>query len=277
MDKRQLKAFICVFEERNITRAAQLLNLTQPALSATIKLLEEELATTLFIRRPRGVEVTEDARVLYPQARKMLSDMQALVTRFRQPSDCLPLKIGVEGDVAPAQLAQLLTAIRQHFPTVLLNVEPGCVGDIRLACESLRCEDELFMPLFEEHYVLAYPASHALSQLETLTHDQLHPLPWVMVPTDESHQRLLPFYGAGAAAANAGSYALALDLAEAGFGVTIAPAPLVAARHRLAWRALPGQPLMRRVGICYAVQAQANPAVERVLAHFSLGVSLRTS
>lgn len=87
MDKRQLKAFICVFEERNITRAAQLLNLTQPALSATIKLLEEELATTLFIRRPRGVEVTEDARVLYPQARKMLSDMQALVTRFRQPSD----------------------------------------------------------------------------------------------------------------------------------------------------------------------------------------------
>ena len=75
MDKRQLKAFICVFEERNITRAAQLLNLTQPALSATIKLLEEELATTLFIRRPRGVEVTEDARVLYPQARKMLSDM----------------------------------------------------------------------------------------------------------------------------------------------------------------------------------------------------------
>ncbi|KAA8667142.1 LysR substrate-binding domain-containing protein, partial [Pantoea dispersa] len=76
---------------------------------------------------------------------------------------------------------------------------------------------------------------------------------------------------------NAGSYALALDLAEAGFGVTIAPAPLVAARHRLAWRALPGQPLMRRVGICYAVQAQANPAVERVLAHFSHGAPLRTS
>lgn len=98
-----------------------------------------------------------------------------------------------------------------------------------------------------------------------------------MVPTDESHQRLLPFYGAGAAAANAGSYALALDLAEAGFGVTIAPAPLVAARHRLAWRALPGQPLMRRVGICYAVQAQANPAVERLLAHFSHGAPLRTS
>jgi len=66
MDKRQLNAFICVFEERNITRAAEQLNLTQPALSATIKALEESLSTRLFIRKPRGVEVTEDARALYP-------------------------------------------------------------------------------------------------------------------------------------------------------------------------------------------------------------------
>lgn len=84
MDKRQLKAFMCVFEERNITRAAALLNLTQPALSATIKALEEELGTQLFERKPRGVEVTEDARVLYPHARRMIGDMSALACRFRK-------------------------------------------------------------------------------------------------------------------------------------------------------------------------------------------------
>lgn len=269
MDKRQLTAFICVFEERNITRAAQQLNLTQPALSATIRLLEEELNTALFVRKPRGVDVTEEARVLYPQARKMLSDMTALVARFRNPTDCLPLHIGVEGDVATEQLGYVLREIREHFPTVLVTADPGCVGDIRLACESLRCEDELFMPLFDEHYVLAYPNGHALSNVANLMFEHLHQLPWIATPQLESHQRLLPFYGAAAASAHAGSYAVALDMVEAGSGVTIAPAPLVLSRPHLGSRTLPGQPLQRRVGICYAVQAQTNPTVAGLLAHLS--------
>lgn len=272
MDKRQLKAFICVFEERNITRAAQLLSLTQPALSATIKALEDDLGIPLFIRKTRGVDVTEDARVLYPHARRMINDMAALASRFRKRQDKTPLTIGIEHDIASSHLVTLLEKARTTLPDVLLTLDPGCTGDIRLGCESLRCEDELFIPLFDENYELAFPATHPLNQESALTIEQLHDQSWVMFPTHDSHQRFLPFYGASAStpAANAGNFMLALDLVEAGFGLTIAPKPLVETRCNLASRPLPGHPLMRRIGICYAVQALENPAIEQLLKGLSV-------
>ncbi|MBB1200500.1 LysR family transcriptional regulator [Enterobacteriaceae bacterium 89] len=267
MDKRQLSAFICVFEERNITRASEQLSLTQPALSATIKALEEELGTLLFVRKPRGVDVTEDARALYPHARRMIDEMTALTSRFRQRRDKAPLTIGIEQDIAAASLKFLLEKCRAELPDALITLDPGCTGDIRFGCESLRCEDELFMPLFEERYVLAFPESHPFATLDEVTAEQLCNQQWIMTPGHDSHQRFLPFYGVNAEmpAANAGSFTLALDLVEAGFGLTIAPALLVESRCDLACRPLPGYPLMRRVGICYAIQATENPEVQRLL------------
>ncbi|PKB87226.1 LysR family transcriptional regulator [Ewingella americana] len=269
MDKRQLKAFMCVFEERNITRAAALLNLTQPALSATIKALEEELGTQLFERKPRGVEVTEDARVLYPHARRMIGDMSALACRFRKKQDKVQLNIGIEQDIAAAHLSNLMGRISLVLPEVLVTLDPGCTGDIRLGCENLLCEDELFIPMFDESYVLAFPQNHPIGQVPKLTLEQLHEQPWVMSPEHESHQRFLPLYGAsgGIPRANAGNFTLALDLVAAGYGLTIAPASLVEAHCELSSRPLPGHPLMRRVGICYAIQAQLNPTIELLLAN----------
>jgi DNA-binding transcriptional LysR family regulator len=268
MDKRQLSAFIAVFEERNITRAAEQLSLTQPALSATVKALEEELGTRLFVRKPRGVEVTEDARALYPHACRMIQDMATLTARFRKREDRAPLTIGIEQDIATPCLASLLHLISHEIPDTVVTLDPGCTGDIRLGCESLRCEDELFMPLVDERYVLAFPAGHAFSKVEELSAEQLISQPWVMYPAHDSHQRFLPLYGTsgGAPNANAGSFTLALDLVEAGFGLAIAPQTLVDSRCDLSWRTLPGYPLLRRIGICYAVQAAENPAVSRFLA-----------
>ena len=54
MDMRHLKAFIAVFEARNITAAAQRLCVAQPTLSVTIRQLEDDLGTPLFLRQARG-------------------------------------------------------------------------------------------------------------------------------------------------------------------------------------------------------------------------------
>ncbi|MGJ3449136.1 LysR family transcriptional regulator, partial [Enterobacter sp. PTB] len=58
--------------------------LTQPALSATIKMLEDDLGTPLFLRQPRGVDVTQDARILYPHARRMVAELDTLTRSFRR-------------------------------------------------------------------------------------------------------------------------------------------------------------------------------------------------
>lgn len=271
MDKRQLSAFICVFEERNITRAAKQLSLTQPALSATIRALEEELDTQLFLRKARGVDVTDEARALYPHACRMIQDMAALASRFRQRQTRLPLHIGIEQDIASSCLVSLLQKLRQQQPETRVTLEPGCTGDIRLGCESLRCEDELFLPLLEERYVLAYPVAHPLGQADDLTAEQLCNQRWVMYPAHDSHQRFLPFYGTSASSpdASAGSFTLALDLVEAGAGLAIVPDSLAAARGDLVSRQLPGYPLVRRIGICYTLQAAENPTVEQLLSQLS--------
>lgn len=269
MDYRQLKCFIAVFEERNITSAARRMFLTQPALSATIKALEQELEVALFDRLPRGVEVTADARVLYPQARRMVAEADALARSFRKEQNRQQVVIGIESDIATSQVEQVLRAVQQKEYPLLITLEPDCTGEIRFGSEDQRCEDELFLPLFTEPYVLALADDHPLGRSEQLTAADLQDIDWIQCPGHDSHQRLLPLYGARAAspAANAGNLTLALHLVQSGMGAAIVPESLAQARCNVITRALPEQPLVRRTGICYAVQTQAIPSVAWLLEH----------
>ncbi|BBG61381.1 LysR family transcriptional regulator [Providencia rustigianii] len=267
MDKRQLRAFICVFEERNITHAAELLHVTQPALSSTIKALEDELDTQLFIRKPRGVDVTEHARMLYPHACRMINDMDVLASRFSKRQSQTELTIGIEQDIPSSCLSYLLATIQHNLDNVQLTLDPGCTGNIRLGCESLRCEDELFITLFEDTYALAYPVDHPISQIDELTLAHLYNQNWILYPESNFHQRFQLFYDSsvGGNNTNAGSFSLALDLVEAGFGLTIAPSLLIKSRCHLASRQLPSYPLPHRIGICYTIQALENYGVSQLL------------
>lgn len=266
MDSRQLHAFLCVFEERNITAAARRLHLTQPALSATIKALEEALGTQLFVRLPRGVDVTGDARTLYPQAQRMRAEAQALMQQFRHKRDRLPLSIGIERDIAEADIAALAARLQALEPRLLLTLEPGCSGHARLAPEDDRCEDELFLPLREEAYALAVPRTHALTGDTPPGPEELASASWITCPSHYSHQRLLPLYGAMAAfpAAQAGSLQLALSMAAAGIGLAIAPRSLIQQHGALQAMPLPGGQLTRRLGLCYAVAALDHPVLARL-------------
>ncbi|BBH45827.1 LysR family transcriptional regulator [Pseudomonas sp. KU43P] len=243
MDYRQLRAFIAVFEARNVTAAARAIHLSQPALSGSIKALEEALGTTLFVRQARGVEVTEDARALYPEAQRMVADAGRLLTRFKRDRERAPLQIGIESDVGAAVVRQLVQAVATISPTVHLQLVTGCAGAARLASEELRCEDELFLPLHSDAFVLATPP----------VADQKR---WITCPAQQSHQRLLPFYDSSPVA-EAETFTLALDMVAAGLGSAIVPASLAADHHDVRSEPLPELDLRRRIGLCYSAQALA--------------------
>lgn len=253
MDSRQLKAFVAVFEERNITGAARRLHLSQPALSGTIKSLEDLLGTQLFERQARGVSVTEDARILYPQARRILSQTDSMTRQFRQGANAAEIEIGVEADIASRDVAAFLQLARQAVPTLFVHLLEGCVGDARLSTEDERCEDELFLPVSEDPYVLAVPDGSAEDAV----------FPWIVCPTHPTHQRLLPYYGAAASApaAQAGSLRLALELVAAGLGACVAPESLARGHAGVGVRVIDGLQMSRRVGLCYAVQALDKPVL----------------
>ncbi|MFK0310725.1 LysR family transcriptional regulator [Pseudomonas sp. NPDC090233] len=249
MDYRQLRAFIAVFEERNITAAARSIHLSQPALSGSIKALEQALGTTLFVRQARGVEVTEDARALYPEAQRMVADAARLFTRFKHDRVREPLQIGVEHDVGSGVVKQLVLAAASLQPAIRLHLVTGCTGVARLASEDLRCEDELFLPLHSDAFVLALPfaaGDHSAADAR-----------WITCPGHSSHQRLLPLYGSGgdAPAGEAETFDLALTMVAAEMGTAIVPRSLAEQYQGVRIQALPQLDLRRRIGLCYSAQA----------------------
>lgn len=253
MDIRHLKAFIAVFEERNITSAAQRLFVAQPSLSVTIRQLEEELGVELFLRKARGVEVSEQARVLYPQAQRMVAEAEALSRQFAEGQQRVVLQLGIEADIAAGQVESFLRMASAALPYLQLALLEGCAGDARLGVESLCCEDELFLPLWDEPFVLALPASGATTR-------------WITCPQQPSHQRLLGFYGeAGQApAAIAATLQQALHLVAAGLGQALLPQSVVEHHPAVQWRPCQGAALRRRVGLCYAAQALQLPALAQL-------------
>ena len=84
------KVFLCVAECSSISQSAEQLYISQPAVSMTIKKLEESLGTTLFLRKPRGVVLTENGRLLYDgvkQALNMLSDTESNLKHMKTTAD----------------------------------------------------------------------------------------------------------------------------------------------------------------------------------------------
>src|SRR5262245_16173204 len=75
MDIRQLRAFLTVADTGNVTRAAELLNLVQPAVSRQLGLLEDDIGAKLFERQRHGMALTEAGRALVGYARRALLEL----------------------------------------------------------------------------------------------------------------------------------------------------------------------------------------------------------
>ena len=82
-DLRQIRAFVTVAQLGSFTRAASLLNLSQPALTVQIRNLEEALGVRLFDRNTRTVSLTRMGRELVPALQRILRDLDAVVAEAR--------------------------------------------------------------------------------------------------------------------------------------------------------------------------------------------------
>src|SRR5580658_8829653 len=111
LEFRHLKYLIMIAEEANITRAARRLFLAQPSLSTQIKLLEEALLVDLFVRVPKGVELTPAAEVLIAGARRMikLRDEVVAAAQASHQVTVAPMRIGFSAFVDRRLLKMVCT------------------------------------------------------------------------------------------------------------------------------------------------------------------------
>ncbi len=127
MEIHQLRTFVAVAREGSITRASERLYLSQPAVSAHIKAIEETLGVTLFSRTPRGMALTQDGERLLAKAEQTLGAHRELVEEATRIKGKLTgrLRIGGGGNSNSAALGRLMMGLSDRYPEVEAQVQHG--------------------------------------------------------------------------------------------------------------------------------------------------------
>jgi len=111
MELRQLRYFVAVAEEANISRAAKKIFLTQSALSRQIKALDHEIGQCLLERQAHSIRLTPVGEALLREARELLQHAEQVVERVRAAGSGVRLRVGY----APSLAAGLLSAAVENF------------------------------------------------------------------------------------------------------------------------------------------------------------------
>lgn len=120
MDIHQLKTFVTVAREASITRASGVLHLSQPAVSAHIKAMEDTLGLSLFERTPRGMSLTRDGQRLLARAEQTLAAHRELMAEAARGKGELTgrLRLGAGTNSNDEAIGRLLTVLAERCPGV---------------------------------------------------------------------------------------------------------------------------------------------------------------
>lgn len=124
MEYYHLRTFVAVAEEEQLTRAAERLCASQPAVSAHIKGLEDELGVSLFVRTSKGMQLTGEGRALLAEARQALSSLEAVRERagvLRHEVTGVA-RIGLNNEAARMRVPELLSELGRRHPGVEIHL-----------------------------------------------------------------------------------------------------------------------------------------------------------
>jgi LysR family transcriptional regulator, cyn operon transcriptional activator len=239
MDLHQLRIFVAIADNDGVARAAQRVNLSQPAASRQIQGLEAELGMRLFDRLGRRLRLTSEGEDLLPRARRLLAEAQSLRERARalQSGQTGYIKIGATPPMIETVLAGFLATYRRRHPGIEIGVvEVGGAGliarlahgEVHLAYVPVgdtRFSGRLLYPI---QVIAVLPQAHALSRARSLDIAKLAGEPLLVLNrTFASRQwfdaacqtaNVRPNVRLESSAPNA-----VLGLAEAGYGIAILP------------------------------------------------------
>lgn len=178
MEMHQIRYFLAVAEELNFTRAAEKCHVAQPSLTRAIKLLEEEMGGALFHRERANTHLTELGQSVRPHLQDALVQSEAAkraAHNFKtlQKSN---LKLGVMCTIAPAELVNLISAIRARHPGIEVEMVDASArelndklieGEIDVAIYCLPSDETsdklLLRPLFCERMMIVLHPEHRLA------------------------------------------------------------------------------------------------------------------
>jgi LysR family transcriptional regulator, hydrogen peroxide-inducible genes activator len=177
MEMHQVRYFLALAEVLNFTRASDRCNVTQPALSRAIKLLEEELGGLLFRRERESTHLTDLGHMVRPHLQSVYHHSMLAKHLSQDFVRRLPLKLGIMSTISPDEIVDLIANIRTRHPDVELKLCDSNANDLRSRLLAGDLEVVIYalpgeepdqrthsIPLFREQMVLAVHRGHRLAK-----------------------------------------------------------------------------------------------------------------
>src|SRR4051812_11680051 len=242
---RQLRAFVVVARFSSFTRAADLLHLTQPALTVQIRQLEQALGVKLFDRNTRAVELTRIGRELLPVLERLLGEFDAVVVSTREMATLRygVVRIAALPSVAATVLPPLIARFKQRHPQIRITVRDSVgerinamvreeIVDFGIGSDVEPDAELETIPLFEDEMRAVVPASHPLAHQTKVMLDRLIDEPLILMDTQSSVHSLVDraFADRGHLAVPAYEVtymSTAIGLVRVGLGITILPSTAI--------------------------------------------------
>lgn len=156
------KIFFSVAENKSISKAAVQLYISQPAVSITIRKLEENLNTTLFIRKSKGVELTEKGRLLYDSVKKALNMLSETEKSLKFPFNTGYLRIASSNVLCKHFLMPYLKKFANLYPNT--NLAITCTSSVKAYSMIEKCSIDLALAVKPEN--LGISIYHSLGAIE---------------------------------------------------------------------------------------------------------------
>ena len=201
---KQLRAFIAVAKTRSFAEACGLVHLSQPALSISIKNLEEAAGGRLLARTTRTLALTPEGEAFYPVAQQLLTDwdgaMEDLHNRFALRRG--KITIAAMPSFACNLLPQALRRFRAINPAVRVVVNDVIAEEVvelvrkgrmelGITFDPGSSEDLDFIPLFEDRFVAVLAADHALLEQQIIDWRDLADNDFVMLQRPSTIRHLI--------------------------------------------------------------------------------------
>ncbi|MNH85915.1 HTH-type transcriptional regulator CynR [compost metagenome] len=252
MDLRQMRYFLAIASEGQITKAAKLLNMEQPPLSRQLKLIEQELGVTLFDRSGKTLRLTPSGELLRERSESLLLQFNETIKEVKEHNE------GIQGSLSIGSVVSCISLLprpielfREQYPKVTFKIMEGdhfLLGDqlvkgmIELIVARLPFEADLneqfeVLPLPSDPYVAVVPSdSFTMDSPQTMNMRELADLPFLTLKTDQTtrmHEQVLQECRRHGFEPNiiceCSSVAIIIALVAAGIGATVLPESVMSA------------------------------------------------
>ncbi len=269
MNVKQLRAFLAVAQTLSFAQAGERLHLSQPALSLTIKALEEDLGGPLLVRTTRSVALTPEGETLLPLARQLLADWDNAEELLRQHFTLQTGKVSIAampsfaGNLLPAALKtfrdrhprvnvavhdvineQVLEMVRHRRVELGIGFEPESTGSL------------VFTPFYLDRFVAVVAADSPLARREQISWKELLQEDFVTLQRPSAvrlmlEQDLAAVHGKLSVAFESHQLSTVGRMVASGLGVSAVPSLCIAQMEELGARcvALDEPRIERRIGL----------------------------